>query len=383
MGLMAGAAKVNVTPTSPCHLAGYGGRDHEHEGVHDPIFVRAIYVQGDDSEALILSGDILWYHEAFLPRLLDELEKQVGVPRGNVFSFGTHTHSAPAMAGERANRQWVSTLEASVLSAAALAKMRSEDVVLTEGRGTCGIGINRREQLEDGKIILGKNPDGPIDRELILLGIDTPEGKPVARLCNFACHGVVLSGRNYLISGDWPGHAADALEERLDCPFLFVNGGAANVNPVIGPQESFEPVAAHAEAFVASVEEASNSVKKLDGDASIRGISKELALPRKLRDVEAGMGKTRAISIQGLRAGALHLVGFPGEVFSETAMAVKGASPHALTMVGSYACGGSGGYVPVDEAYETGGYEVAVTPYAEGVEGILREGFLDLLSDLG
>jgi neutral ceramidase len=382
MGLKAGAAKVDVTPVSPCNLAGYGGRDHTHEGVHDAIYVRALYVKGEQGEGLILSGDILWYHEAFLPRLLGELEKQLGVPKDCVFSFGTHTHSAPAVSRKMANRQWVSTLEASVLAAASLAKMRSEDAVLSEGRGSCGIGINRREQVEDGSIILGKNPDGPIDRELILLCVNTPEGKPIARLCNFACHGVVLSGRNYFISGDWPGHAASLLEEKLDCPFLFFNGGAANVNPVIGPQESFEPVAEHAIEFVSSVDSAGECARDLDEEAVVTGSIRQLELPRKLQDVEDGMGKTRAIAIQGLRVGPLRLVGFPGEVFSQTTMAVKCSSPHDLTMVGSYACGGSGGYVPVDEAYDTGGYEVKVSPYATGAEAILRQGFSDLLSDL-
>ena len=382
MGLKAGAARVDVTPVSPCNLAGYGGRDHTHEGVHDAIFARALYVRGEQGEGLILSGDILWYHEAFLPRLLSELENQLGIPEDCVFSFGTHTHSAPAVSRETANRQWVSTLEASVLAAAALARMRAEDAVLSEGRGSCGIGINRRQQVENGSIILGKNPDGPIDRELILLCVNTSEGKPIARLCNFACHGVVLSGRNYLISGDWPGHAATLLEEKLDCPFLFFNGGAANVNPVIGPQESFEPVAEHATEFVSSVDAAGGKAKDVVGEPVVAGTVRKLELPRKAQDVQGGMGKTRSIAIQGLRVGPLRMVGFPGEVFSETTMAVKHSSPHDLTMVGSYACGGSGGYVPVDEAYDTGGYEVKVSPYSEGAEGILRQGFLDVLSEL-
>ena len=63
-------------------------------------------------------------------------------------------------------------------------------------------------------------------------------------------------------------------------------------------------------------------------------------------------------------------------------MAVKSASPHALTMVNSYTGGGSGGYVPVAEAYETGGYEVRVSPYAEGGEEVLRQGFAALLKTL-
>ena len=56
MGLKAGAARVDVTPVSPCNLAGYGGRDHTHEGVHDAIFARALYVRGEQGEGLIRPG---------------------------------------------------------------------------------------------------------------------------------------------------------------------------------------------------------------------------------------------------------------------------------------------------------------------------------------
>ena len=44
--------------------------------------------------------------------------------------------------------------------------------------------------------------------------------------------------------------------------------------------------------------------------------------------------------------------------------------------------GRSAGYVPVTEVYETGGYEVRVSPYSEDAEAMLRAGFLDLLKAL-
>ncbi|MBN1557210.1 MAG: hypothetical protein JW951_03590, partial [Lentisphaerae bacterium] len=63
-------------------------------------------------------------------------------------------------------------------------------------------------------------------------------------------------------------------------------------------------------------------------------------------------------------------------------MAVKQGSPHTLTMGVSYACGHSGGYVPVAEAYESGGYEVASSACAEGAEAILRRAFLAVLENM-
>ena len=81
-----------------------------------------------------------------------------------------------------------------------------------------------------------------------------------------------------------------------------------------------------------------------------------------------------------MRIGPLKIIGFPGEVFAQTAMAVKDENP--MTMVCSYIAGSRAGYVPVAEAYETGGYEVRVSPYAEEAEAILRQGFFQLLEKL-
>jgi len=269
-----------------------------------------------------------------------------------------------------------------VVAAAALAKTRLQPATLRIGRGESHIGMNRREVMPSGEIKLGHNPDGPADHEVIVAALDGANGKPIARVCNYACHGVVMGQRNYQLSGDWMGHAAAAIEKDLDGgAFLYLNGGTANIDPRVRVQESFEPVEALGQEFVGDVKAACETLAEVEGEAA-GGAMQMIEMPRKLRDVEAGMGKTRPISVRGIQIGALRIVGFPGEVFTETAMGVKAESAHAQTMVCSYTCGGSGGYVPVAEAYETGGYEVRASPYAEGADTVLREGFLSLLKAL-
>jgi hypothetical protein len=320
--------------------------------------------------------------EDIIERILPELEAQLGLKPSNVLLCGTHTHSAPTPSREKANREWIHVLERQTVAAAAIARTRLAEVRMTTARGSCKIGINRREQRPGGQVVLGQNPKGPIDRELIAVGLTNSKRQAVARIANFACHGVVLSGRNYHISSDWPGNAAAELEKSKGSPFIFLNGGCANVNPRIGPQEEFEPVTQLAREFVKDFNTAARKLKSAGTEDAVGGREHVIHMPRKLRDVEDGQGKTREIRLKGLRIGPLRVVGYPGEVFSETTMAVKKASPHPLSMVCSYTAGGSGGYVPVAEAYDTGGYEVRVSPYAEGAETVLREGFLDLLKAL-
>ncbi|MBT3605302.1 MAG: hypothetical protein HOE48_17240 [Candidatus Latescibacteria bacterium] len=379
MGIQVGTAVVDITPRTPCFLAGYAGRDHAHESVHDPISLRAFYVSGSNGDALVFSADILWFSDVMIERLLSVLEREMGVVSENVFIVGTHTHSAPNAYND-ANKAWVQMVEAQAVAAAALAKSRLQDATLFGTTGESKIGINRREQLPDGKIILGENPDGPVDREVILIEARNESGDMIGRLGNFACHGTMLSQRNYQLSGDWPGLAASKLEADGKPPFVFLNGGCANIAPRDDRQESFERVEALSSEFSSDVNEMIAGLDALSEDDTVAGAVLDVYLPRKLRDIEEGMGKVCQVRIQGVRIGPLKIIGFPGEVFAQTAMAVKDENP--MTMVCSYIAGSRAGYVPVAEAYETGGYEVRVSPYAEEAEAILRQGFFQLLEKL-
>lgn len=383
MALQAGSAVVDITPRTPCYLSGYASRDHAHEDVHDPISLRALYARGASGDGVLISADIIWFYEEIIERITPVLERELGVLPANVLFCGTHTHSAPVVGGEHVNREWISVLEKQAVAAAAIAKTRLQEVTVKTGRGRCEIGINRREQKPSGEVVLGHNPDGPIDREVVVAGLDGADGKPVARICNFACHGVVLGPRNYRLSGDWPGTAASQIESDLDgAAYLFLNGGSGNVNSRIGPQDSFDPVIELASEFASEFQRVCENLDPLPEDDTVGGAELTVHLPRKLKAVEEGQGKRRPIRLRGLRIGPLRMVEYPGEMFSETAMGVKETSPHALTMVSSYTGGGHGGYVPVAEAYETGGYEIRASPYAEGAESLLRQGLLDLVNAL-
>jgi len=379
MALQIGTAIVDITPRTPCFLAGYAGRNHEHESVHDPISLRAFYVRGSNGDVLVISADILWFSDAMMERMLPVLNRELGVPPHHVFVVGTHTHSAPNTR-HQANAAWVQMVEAQVVAASALAQSRLQDATLYGTIGESKIGVNRRQQMPDGKIILGENPEGPIDREVILIEARNKAGEEVGRLSNFACHGTMLSQRNYQLSGDWPGLASAKLEQGDGVPFLFLNGGCANIAPLNDRQAVFEPVEALASEFVKDVNDMVGALTALEDDDTVAGAVLDVFLPRKLRDVEEGMGRLCKVQIQGVRIGPLLIIGFPGEVFTQTAMAVK--ENHPKTMVCSYMAGSSAGYVPVAEAYDTGGYEVRVSPYAEGAEAVLRQGFRDLLEML-
>lgn len=319
--ISAGAARVDITPRTPNFLAGYGARNRPHDGVHDALALRAVWLRGGNgADALLLTADILWFGREAAERIAAQLELQFDLPPGRLFLAGTHTHAAPVAWGEQVNREWLQGLVSQAVAAAAIARTRLRPVRLAVARGKSEIGINRRERLEDGTIVLGRNPGGPCDRELIAVTLEDQDGYAVAALANFACHGVVMSQDNYQVSGDWPGRAARGIERRnAGAPFLLWQAGAGNVNPRVGPQGSFGPVDELGDEFETDWFAAVKSARPLgDGDDRVTALSTSIELPRKGR----GAGFT-PVTLHGLRVGPLRFVGFPGEVFSETAMAVK------------------------------------------------------------
>jgi hypothetical protein len=80
------------------------------------------------------------------------------------------------------------------------------------------------------------------------------------------------------------------------------------------------------------------------------------------------------VRVQMLRVGELAIVAMPGEPFAEIGLALKKASPFALTMFCGYSSGEGGEYMPVETEYAWEGYEVDRTPYGVGAaEKLVRE----------
>jgi len=281
------------------------------------------------------------------------------------------------------------------------------------GRSESDIGINRRERLPDGRTILGRNPAGPIDREVIVVRLDRTSGEPVACLLNFATHPVSQSGAARLISADFPGYAREVVENLTGTTCLYLQGACGNINSVIMKEglesprtlgkrlggaaiqayETAEPLqltpiaVAQAEAKLpaktyASVAEAEKAVQALQAEydrAEESGNRGRLWWAKhRLDRATAALESLRTgkplppvlAPVWGVALGELGLATGPGEIFCEIGMAVKGAGVFPHTMYVSNT-NGSIGYVPVAEAYPDGGYEVEsasrVGPEAAGV----------------
>ena len=93
--------------------------------------------------------------------------------------------------------------------------------------------INRRQAAKNG-VQIGVNPAGPVDHDMPVLRISSPDGKLRAILFAYACHNTTLGADNYRISGDYAGFAEAELEKALPgtiAMFAMLCGGDQNPNP--------------------------------------------------------------------------------------------------------------------------------------------------------
>ncbi|MBM4036077.1 MAG: hypothetical protein FJ291_30455 [Planctomycetes bacterium] len=402
--LMAGTAKVNLTPYVGAFLAGFGSRDHGCEGIHDELFARALALQAGDTALCIVACDLIGLTRESVETIRKQIEALTAIPAANVMLACTHTHSGHVMGLLRhpgLDPELVHVTEKKIAGAAIMAHRALAEAALGAGKGKARIGVNRREKKPEG-VVLGKNPEGPTDSEVGVLRVDDAQGKPVAIVVNHACHPVVLGGKNYLVSADYPGQVAAFVESIYgDATCLYLNGCCGNINPgIVGgtfedarrfgtflgaeavkttenirptPKAHLAASGAVAEAPLAplpSAEEARATVEQ-----RTRALDEQLAkgeVSRALydtdwqrgwaRDVMAEYSKTdrqrtRPLEIQALRLGDALLIGTPGETFVEIGLAIKAASPMPKTFPVAYA-NGNVGYIPTAKAFDEGGYEV-------------------------
>jgi hypothetical protein len=93
------------------------------------------------------------------------------------------------------------------------------------------VGINRREQTEEGMIKLGQNPYGCYDPFMTVVAVRNAQTKEgILNLVHYGCHGT-SAGANEEISRDWSGVMIDRMEAETGILTAFWNGAIGDVGP--------------------------------------------------------------------------------------------------------------------------------------------------------
>jgi neutral ceramidase len=403
--LSAGVSRRSITPPEGIYLVGYGDRVKGNQGVHDPLTATALVLADGHRQVAVVACDLLCLNEYVVDRVRERCGSSV-----EVLVCCSHTHSGPiGYAGpesSRANRKYIDLLVMRIAAAVTEAGARLRPARLVWSSGQAAIAVNRRERKADGSLVIGENPDGPVDRSLQVLSVIGLDGERIATLVNFACHGTVWGPDNLLVSADWMGVMRDRVERELGGLGLFLQGAAGNLNPRMGWGREYcsEMVAQQGEEVASEVIRACRMqmVELLPAplhlerkevwlpfDAPVEsarppktyrqrllamahlpgwmGFLTDLLLTRRYPwrsrlEVHDGAWAT-PLRISLLRAGDFCLAGLGAEVFTEIGMEIKRAAPTRCTMVVT-CTDGCVGYLPTAQAHVEGGYEVDTAPFA-------------------
>jgi len=236
----AGVARVEITPSKPLPMYGYGFRKCLASETHDPLFAKVLVLGAGGDRVAIVTLDIGMYYSARLrQRVADELK----IP--TLLLASSHTHAGPYFLRSRETspelspdqKEYLTELEDKLFGAIQKAASSMFPARIGMGRGKIQIGYNRLVLCENGRARANfQNPEhvayGPVDPEFIVLKIEDESGATKALMVHYACHAVVLQGSNCKYSADYPG----AMEAKVEAAWPgvqchFVQGGAGDINP--------------------------------------------------------------------------------------------------------------------------------------------------------
>jgi neutral ceramidase len=423
--LLGSALQIDITPPIGTPLEGYAARIQPSIGIHDPLYAGLILLKLGDEQVLLISLDQIAISAPVTEKIRAAVAETLQLKPEQILVACTHTHSGPSgyitrfpMLSDSTDPFLVDLLTRKLAGAANQLSSQLDAVILELGQDQIfGLGHNRNDINEETQ-----------DHELLVLVMKSIEGQPQAVWVNYGCHPTILGYDNRLISADFPGAARRALMcQYPDLVWLFMNGASGDISTRFTRRgQDFSEVERSGLLLAGSVLKAIQTAQSLAVD-KLEGKMANIQLPlREFGSVEAARAEatnlelewkamlasgepagelrkamTRAegaqaqvmmaelyagkqyldSTIQAIRIGGLTLVGLPGEIFTETVLALKAMGTNRTVAVVGYAndyCG----YFPDRKAVKANTYEALVSPFSAKVAEVLVSQVATLIEDL-
>lgn len=256
-----GIARVDITPEYPVRLTGYGNRTTVFDSITQPLWGKVLVLSQKGEQPVVwITLDLVGFPGYFADDLFNRISKKLGLKeRSQLVVSATHTHNGPET-GVLLNifgttlppeqladviiyrNQLLNKLEQLLTDA----YQSKKEARLSWALGSASFAMNRRV-IENGKWKnFGETPNGPVDHDLPVLRATDQQGKTIALLLSYACHGTTLLPQHNFVHGDWMGATQQMLEEKYPGATAMVAlGCAGDANP--SPRGDFKNVHQHAE----------------------------------------------------------------------------------------------------------------------------------------
>jgi neutral ceramidase len=411
--LLAGVARVDITPKVPIPIAWHAGANKVYDGIHDSVFIRAVVFSDGKSKAALIAADGSEFSSAFDDEMFARIEKETGIPQANILISATNSHSGPTniYSGQDYTKStlpdvktYSDGLKDKFLEAVKLAAKNLKPASIGTGRGECKMNINRRAPMPpNGYPWLGKNPDGHCDYEVMVLKINDANGNLMGAYVNWPCQAAVMGPSMNLLTGDWPGATSLSVEKGFGNKAVIVvtAGASADLNPLVGPEgTSYGTTSTSSDTYGYILGKEVERVLKEIKTSPYGGISasrKSIMLPGKLstRDMPGVTwtetmnlkpgtfkpGPEIEIRVTALKIGNTVFAGITGDVFHEIGLKIKAMSPYKDTYVVTHTNGWCG-YIVTEKSYDDGGYEVVSTRIMSGGEKAVTDNLMEMIEKL-
>jgi neutral ceramidase len=210
---------------------GYGARRAAlSRGVLDPLYAEAVVIAAGERKLAIVGLDL---GRAPGGRALEGIRKRIREQAGIEYSFiaGSHTHHAPVLEltdepGKGRGKfdaaiRYYRRLEDEVVAAVVEADRNLQPATLATGSARLdGFNRNRHSKLKDP----------PVDHDLAVMRLDSPAGKPLAVLVNFAAHPTMVEAAGLRFSADYVGAMKRTVAKELGCGVVFMQGASGDLS---------------------------------------------------------------------------------------------------------------------------------------------------------
>jgi len=411
----AGAYAMDITPREFPVIINGGVSERKADHAVDPLHARCLVLDDGATQIAIAIVD-----SCLIPRsLLDEAKKAAsaatGIPTERMLISATHTHSAPsvfACLGTDCDERYAAYLPGRIAEGIKVAQQN-----LTPARIGWAVGQDRknvfcrrylmkpgtaltnpfsgtqndRAQMNPGYL----NPNamkrlGPVDPDVTVLSVQSPDGEPIALLANYSTH---YAG-SPAVSADYFGVFCERIKQLIGAedakpPFVAMisNGTSGDANccdfdharrqfdyfsvaedVARAAHEAYRQIQYHDWAPLAMQQKLLELNVRMPGKDEVAKAKAYIAAnlkdrkPRTWTEVYARetvlldrMPSTRKLKLQAIRIGSLGITAIPCEVYGATGLKIKRGRPSRPTMNISLA-NGCEGYIPPPEQFKLGGY---------------------------
>ena len=429
-----GFGRVDITPTSPMPMGGYGQTDKRlHQNVLDKIYATALAITDEEGETVILFHTDL-INSSQHADVRQQVEQATGVPQDHIVLGSTHTHSSVDQGNAKSSGWKGIFVQRCVEAAEAAMADRSDAEIYIGSAKTEHMNFVRHYLMNDGTYAgdnFGSSASGykdhaePNDPEVqvvkFLRGTDDDDVKDIV-LTNFQGHPCITGGIDKLdMSADYIGGTRTYIEYQTKDNFIFFLGASGNQNvKTYLPGEPAPPTDHNAygmqlgqviQGVLENMTKIENTkiscteyvftgktdhsqdhkvedAKKVKEyyDKTDRATANPLAWELGFTSVydasgtirKAGLAETMDMPIMAISIGDLGFVAAPYEMFAAHGMYIKENAPTKMTIISTCSNGGYG-YIPTNLAFDFVCYESTTGSFARGVGDEVAAKYVELL----